>query len=50
LQQGANRVDNEAAVKLLQRLESYEKPLIDEGLVKELKDYVARKKAEILKT
>ena len=50
LQRGAKRVDNEAADSLLQRLESYEKPLIDEGLVKELKDYVDRKKTEILKT
>jgi trimethylamine--corrinoid protein Co-methyltransferase len=49
-QRGVNRVDNEASVKLHQRLESYEKPLIDEGLEKELKDYVVRKKAEILKT
>lgn len=49
-QRGANRIDNEAAVNLLQRLESYEKPLIDEGLEKELKDYVDRKKAEILET
>jgi len=49
-QRGANRIDNEAAVNLLQRLESYEKPLIDEGLEKELKDYVDWKKAEILET
>jgi len=49
-QRGAHRVDDEATVKLRQRLESYEKPLMDEGLEKELKDYVARKKAEILKT
>jgi trimethylamine:corrinoid methyltransferase-like protein len=46
----ARRVDNEATVNLRQRLESYEKPLIDESLEKELKDFVARKKAEILKT
>jgi trimethylamine--corrinoid protein Co-methyltransferase len=49
-QRGAHRVDDEATVNLRQRLESYEKPLIDEGLVKELEDFVARKKAEILKT
>ncbi len=49
-QRGANRVDTEATVNLFQRLESYEKPPIDEGLEKELKDYVDRKKAEILKT
>ena len=49
-QRGAHRVDDEATINLRQRLESYEKPLIDEGLEKELKDYVARKKAEILKT
>jgi len=49
-QRGANHVDNEASVRLHQRLESYEKPLIDEGLEKELKDYVDRKKTEILKT
>jgi len=49
-QRGAHRVDDEATVKLHQRLESYEKPLMDESLEKELKDYVARKKAEILKT
>jgi trimethylamine--corrinoid protein Co-methyltransferase len=48
-QRGANRVDTEATVNLFQRLERYEKPPIDEGLVKELKDYVERKKAEILK-
>lgn len=48
-QRGAHRVDNEATANLQQRLETYEKPLIDEGLEKELKDYVARKKAEILK-
>jgi trimethylamine--corrinoid protein Co-methyltransferase len=48
-QRGANRVDTEATVNLFQRLERYEKPPIDEGLVKELKDYVDRKKAEILK-
>ena len=50
LQRGANRVDDEAAVSLPERLEGYEKPLIDEGLEKELNDYVARKKAEILET
>ena len=49
-QRGAHRVDDEASVNLRQRLESYEKPLIDENLEKELKDYVARKKEEILKT
>ena len=49
-QGGAHRVDNEATATLQQRLQSYETPRIDEGLEKELKDYVARKKAEILKT
>lgn len=48
-QRGANRVDNEAGINLLQRLEGYEKPLIDEGLEQELKGYVDREKAEILK-
>jgi trimethylamine--corrinoid protein Co-methyltransferase len=41
-QRGTNRVDIEASVKLHQRLGSYEKPLIDEGLEKELKDYVVQ--------
>jgi trimethylamine--corrinoid protein Co-methyltransferase len=49
-QRGASRVDTEAAAALPQRIESYEKPLIDEGLEKELNDYVARKRAELLKT
>jgi trimethylamine--corrinoid protein Co-methyltransferase len=49
-QRGAHRVDNEATANLQQRLQSYEKPRMDEGLEKELKDYAARKKAEILKT
>jgi trimethylamine--corrinoid protein Co-methyltransferase len=49
-QRGANRAEDEAAVRLAERLEGYEKPLIDEGLEKELRDYVARQKAEILKT
>jgi len=49
LQRGANRVDDEAAIHLRQRLESYDKPLIDEGLEQELKGYAARKKVEILK-
>ncbi len=48
-QQGANRADDEAAINLRQRLDSYEKPLIDEGLEKELKAYVTRKKTEMLK-
>ena len=47
---GAKRVDTEATANLQQRLRNYEKPAIDEGLEKELKDYVARKKAEVLKT
>ena len=50
IQRGANRVDDEAAISLPERLEAYEKPLIDEGLEKELNDYVVRRKAEILKT
>ncbi len=49
-QRGAKRVDTEATANLQQRLQAYEKPAIDEGLEKELKDFVARKKAEILKT
>jgi trimethylamine--corrinoid protein Co-methyltransferase len=49
-QGGAHRVDDEATATLQQRLQSYEKPLIDEGLEKELKDYVVRQKEEILKT
>jgi trimethylamine--corrinoid protein Co-methyltransferase len=48
-QRGANRADDEAALNLRQRLEGYEKPQIDEGLEKELKEYVTRKKAEMLK-
>ena len=49
-QRGAKRVDTEATANLQQRLRNYEKPAIDEGLEKELKDFVARKKAEVLKT
>ncbi len=37
-QRGAKHLDNQASVNLHQRLESYEKPLIDEGLEKELQD------------
>ena len=49
-QGGAHCVDSEATANLQQRLQSYEKPRIDEGLEKELKDCVTRKKAEILKS
>ena len=49
-QRGANRADGEAATHLTERLGDYEKPVIDEGLEKELNGYIGRKKAEILKT
>jgi trimethylamine--corrinoid protein Co-methyltransferase len=49
-QRGAKRVDTEATANLQQRLQNYEKPAIDEGLEKELKEDVDRKKDEILKT
>jgi trimethylamine--corrinoid protein Co-methyltransferase len=49
-QRGANRTDGEASTRLAERLRDYEKPVIDEGLEKELNDYIGRKKAEILKT
>jgi trimethylamine--corrinoid protein Co-methyltransferase len=48
-QGGAHRVDKEATANLQQRLQTYEKPRIDEGLEKELKEFVTRKKAEVLK-
>jgi trimethylamine--corrinoid protein Co-methyltransferase len=47
-QRGAKRVDSEAAAELHRRIESYQKPLIDEGLESELNQYVARRKAQLL--